>query len=375
MRSFSKMILVNAYRIFRTKSFILSTVMFLTLFSWSRYLLYQGMALNYQSFSYSFGIDDYLPGKRNYTYLLVRILSNDLVPLHGAEQTILNTKHILREEKLPEGFGRLWLLHSYVDSSKQQEAWDLLTSRKEWVEVMPLPVTRNVTLLQKAAFNLNKARNLALMLGFEAGADWVFPFDGCSFFPSESFTALQSFLTKQNQYLMHFMPMIRLQYKKEVSMESTYTSLFPYTSGQQECQIAISRNLYITKSSHRLFKDQSYFFFQESNSYGNQDKLSLLRVFNKQLNDTEVHCKEAFIGYSRNKARTPDTDLPLMHKCGYMIRLLYHPEYEAPLNQTLSAVGRGKLRFNSMVELTRKLAKFVNANISRDGDLPKFPWS
>ena len=24
------------------------------------------------------------------------------------------------------------------------------------------------------------------MLGFEAGAQWVFPFDGCSFFPQES---------------------------------------------------------------------------------------------------------------------------------------------------------------------------------------------
>lgn len=370
------MFLINIYRIFRTKTFILSAVIFLTVFAWTRYLLFQGIAINYRSFSYGFGNSDaYLPVKRNYSYLFVRILSNDLVPLHGEDQTMLNTKHIIREEKLPEGFGRLWLLHSYIDSKKQKEAWDYLTSQKEWVEVLPLPVSKNVSLLQKAAFNINKARNLALMLGFEAGAQWVFPFDGCSFFPKESLQALQSFMSKPNSYLLHYVPMVRLQHKAEVNMETTYEKLFPNLSGQQECQIAISRNYYLSKSSHPLFRDQYYFFFRETSSYGNQDKLSLLRLFQKQLNDSEVHCKEAFIGYARNKAKKPQDDLPLLHKCGYMVRLLYHPEYSAPANQSLDAVARGKLRFDSMTEFTRKLAQQVKLNVSKDGDLPKFAWS
>ena len=342
------------------------------------------MVLFVLTWSSFFSEIDNSPMKRNFAYfyeqkpkqaqyLITRILSNDLTPLHGESQTLINTQLILKHEVLPENFGRLWVFHSLVSNDKFNQIYLLLISHGEWVEILDLPRSKNVTVLQTAAFNINKGRNFALAHAFKSEAEWVFLYDGCSFFPKESFDALTRVVSKPNFYLMHYTPMVRLQYKIDLSMDLTYEDIFPYISGQQECQIAISRFYYENRQKIDVFKDQSELFFSEDRTYGNQDKLGLMRYFDHSLSNDSISCKEAFVGYAKEKSESASLDLDLISNCGYMIRLLYHPERGAPANQSLSAVERGALRYESMLEFTKSLVRKSGGDTSKD--VPTFKFS
>ena len=312
------------------------------------------------------------PHSKEARFLLTRILSNDLVPLHADSQTLINTKFILDREILPKDFGRLWVIHSVIDKDKISQIYFLLLSYGEWVEILHLPKTRNIEVLQKAAFNINRGRNFALEHAFKTEAEWVFLYDGCSFLPTESLQALSRMANKPNYYLFHYTPMVRLHYKAEFYHNSTYPEIFPYVSGLQECQIGISRYFYENKRKYSVFKFQKEVFFPESLTYGNQDKLGLMRYFDHSLSNHSISCKDAFVGYSIEKADSYKVDYELLTRCGYMIRLLYHPEEEAPINQDLSSFERGTQRYASMVEFTKALNRFVG---KESHYLPQFKFS
>ena len=70
--------------------------------------------------------------QKPFRYLIVRLLSNDLPPLHSENQTFLNTKFIIENEKLPENFYRLWIFHSIIDGEKLRTITKLLNEYGEW---------------------------------------------------------------------------------------------------------------------------------------------------------------------------------------------------------------------------------------------------
>ncbi len=155
------------------------------------------------------------------TVVVVRILSNDLPPLHGEQQTYLNTETILKREQLPPGFERLWILSGMVDKSKQAELVKLLESYNEWYSVIAVPETNNVQELIEVSLNVNKARNTGLKLGFDSGAYWVILFDSCSFITRESYRSIRDSMVKMTANIFYYIPMVRIYHRIEINADMT----------------------------------------------------------------------------------------------------------------------------------------------------------
>ncbi len=295
------------------------------------------------------------------TIVVLRILSNDLPPLHSSNQSLLNTKYILEKEKLPSGFKRLWVLNSIANKDKEKDLVELLTSHGEVFDKIPLVLGKSVTAMESQALNPNAGRNKGIVRGFRMGAKWVVVFDGCSFVTKESYDTLSTFLNSKTSasFIFHFIPMVRLQHKVQMNSETTYQHSFPYTSGFQECQLAVSR-LYLHFRNHvSYFKRQKGFLFDERRAYANANKLQLLVDIKEHLNNRYVHCREAMIGWTSDKSDAASKDQSLISKCGYIIRLPYHPDDRSPIEQILLPLHRVHFRDrakNNFVKILKNLS-------------------
>ena len=278
------------------------------------------------------------------TVVVVRILSNDLPPLHGEQQTYLNTETILKHEQLPPGFKRLWMLSGMVDETKQGELFKLLHSHNEWYFVITISETNNVQELEEAALNVNKARNAGLKLGFDSGAYWVIVFDGCSFITRESYHSIWDTLAKITTNIFYYVPMVRLYHRIEINADLTYRDLFNVTSGLQECQIAVSRKYLELRNRYSFYRNQHGLLFNEALPYAEANKLRLLEDTRRRFPKDVVYCKEAYVGTGRQKSPYSSLDDPLIKKCGYIVRLLYHPRAVNETDFQLSDLQRFRRR-------------------------------
>ncbi len=229
-------------------------------------------------------------------YVLARILSNDLSPLHGVNQTYFNTKLILEEEVIPEDFTRLWVVSSILDEHSKNLILQLLRRHHQWVKVIPVPKVSNFTQLKSSVLNPNRARNLALKSGLDAGAKWVFLFDGGSILTSEAIKSLAGIGNRTRDPLIFaFIPTVRLLYKVEITSSRTYQELFPFISGLQECHLGVSRKFLEKRSQLRFLNTSNSFLFEESRLYGSADKYDMLKKI-RRLSDKFLHCKMALNG-------------------------------------------------------------------------------
>ncbi|XP_075238688.1 uncharacterized protein LOC142358769 isoform X2 [Convolutriloba macropyga] len=338
------------------------------LFTNSNVLLYskdQQLDINYNFTSGTAILPNYSDNPLNHSmfHIITRVLSNDLPPLHGNNQTFHNTMLILDHEHLPKDFKRFWILNSIANKTKAMQLRWLLQSRNEAFESIDLPNTSSVYWLRKNALNINKARNLGIRRSFEMGATWVFIFDGCAFLTNQSFNSISNFVRNQSRpEFIHFNPMVRLQHKVNVSNNLTYENLFPYISGQQECQVAVHRKFVNLRSKISLMKSQKGLLFDEKRPYAKENKLHFLSDAKRHLSDQQVHCRKAMIGYSKKKSKTFESDMKLMDECGYVLRLLYHPEANAPDSQYLPAGKRGYRRLTSKRNFERLLYVVAKQN-------------
>ena len=281
--------------------------------------------------------------------VVARILSNDLPPLHGDRQTYLNSRFILQHEILPPDFKRLWILNSIVNKSKQEELETLLTTYDEWFETISFPKTNNSKVLEQQVLNVNRARNIGIWEAFQSGANWVLVLDGCSFLTSESLSSIAPFIRdKTRKEVLYFIPMVRLQHKEPaVSMNTSYSQLFPYISGQQECQLGISRKAFDSQIIQNITTPQNGYVFDEKKLYADANKLDFLIRAHESRFKQYVHCQSSMVGWQIEKSRSVERDLKRMKRCGYVLRLLYHPEDSAPANQSLSGQERSDQRHDS----------------------------
>ena len=237
------------------------------------------------------------------TIYIARILSNDLVPLHGEDQTLLNTQLILNREILPENIRRLWILNCFLDKSKERQILDLLASRGEYSEIITLSRNRNFTTMKADALNVNRARNRGLVSSFEAGAAWVILLDGSSFITSDALNSLVTMIANPNDTRLNLIPMLRLQHKIKLDMNSTYENLFPFLSGMQEPHIGVSRSFYHQwLGSHPNYTTSNFsastdFLFDEKESSSNT-------IFNKKFLLANYHLKIFCGGYFRTEENT-----------------------------------------------------------------------
>ena len=205
-------------------------------------------------------------------FYVARVLGNDLPPLHGENQTFLNTELILSQEMPPENFQRIWILSCIIDKTKEREILNLLKAKGELTQVIPLSKKMDLSTLKTDVFDVNRARNSVLVSAFEAGAEWVILLDGSTFLTNESFNSFRTIIENRKKTLFNFIPMVRLQYKMNITKDSTYAYLFPFVSGLQESHIGISRNYYngwIEKHLNRTSLTTSNILFDEKETSSN----------------------------------------------------------------------------------------------------------
>ena len=294
--------------------------------------------------------------------IICRVLSNDLPPLHGKNQTYLHTLFILNMEKLPHDFRRHWVINSILDKFKEKQLIRLLKSRNETYDVIRPSKYANTTTLINKALNVNKARNYGISKSLEMGAEWVFILDGGSFLTSESLRSIAKFTrNSSNAQSVYFIPMVRLQYKTNLSMSLTYERLFPFVSGLQEVQIAFSSKYLLErrKTLSEFWGGNSGLVFDETLQYSKREKLNYAEKLKNLMGNDKLFCRRAFIGWQREKSTSARDDMDLIKNCGYVLRLLYHPQKEADNNQKLTAMERSLRRVKSILKFKRTVEKKV----------------
>lgn len=178
--------------------------------------------------------------------ILYRILGNDLPPRYAPGQTLENLRFTLEHEDEFPGLEKRWLLNRIVDPAVEQALRATIAAaghpcdgipfrleeyRQAWTDLGDTPpefhpwgeTFQTLTALQQARIsdyigraknlylmNNNGARNRALELGFAAGADWVFPWDGGCLLPDWAWEELRQLLNRPD---LHYLciPMHRLR--------------------------------------------------------------------------------------------------------------------------------------------------------------------
>ena len=337
---------------------ILNTIFAITIYH-LLFILIQQQSFHFTSFSNKSAAGNLQASKADSNFSVIcRILSNDLTPLHGNSQTFLNTVTILNQEKLPLDFRRHWIINCIMDKMKEKALIRLFKSRGETYDVIRPKKPASTFMLLNEALNVNRARNFGLFTSFQMGANWVYILDGASFLTSESLESITNITrNSSSDQTVFFIPMVRLQYKIDVSMSLTYENLFPFISGQQEVQLAFNRHYLASVEKKSLLAMRGYkdLIFDERRRYSRRNKLQLVRNIQKSSGSDHIFCKSAMIGWERPKSKNFQHDMELIRKCGYVLRLLYHPETEADLNQTLKADKRTSQRFQSMKNFRQKI--------------------
>ncbi|MFP4012275.1 MAG: hypothetical protein ACLFUM_11270, partial [Spirochaetaceae bacterium] len=179
------------------------------------------------------------------TFVLYRIVGNDLYPRHERGQSRANVRFILENEPQFAGCERRWLLNRIVDSEERAAVIDLLErhgehyseidfdaaefcgtsfdvgsypfagylSSAEFIRLGPEQQQRAYTAAYRAknnyVMNNNGARNRALEEGREL-AKWVLPFDGNCFLTSAAWEEIRDTVTGHPHLRYFVVPMQRI---------------------------------------------------------------------------------------------------------------------------------------------------------------------
>ena len=224
----------------------------------------------------------------NYELLVIRIIGNDLPPLHNSSQTLLNIEFIIKNEKLPNSSKRLWIINRLINNKKSKEIINLLDQYKENYKIInyekkilksigfeDFQHSKNIfnrevffylkskyKFLNKILINFNKyimnnngARNFALKIGKEEKVKWILPLDGNIFIPSSAYKNIKSDIRSNNfNYLL--MPMARIENFDEINNPNKLDYC-------EEPQIG--------------FRYESDITFNENYVYGSRSKVELLQ--------------------------------------------------------------------------------------------------
>jgi hypothetical protein len=224
------------------------------------------------------------------TFVLYRILGNDLYPRHERGQTYRNLKFILDHEPQLEACEKRWVVNRIVDPGQEASIIELLLERRQ--TYLHLPFDSDVyaqigwdwesfpdgEFFQSSAFanlpnphrtraeaqkrrlknnyvmNNNGARNAALREGRNV-AKWVAPWDGNCFITSAAWISIAG-TVKAKPYLKYFtVPMARLTVN-ELLLDSVFR---PAADGEPQI----------------LFRRDALEEFNEAHPYGRRSKVEL----------------------------------------------------------------------------------------------------
>ena len=179
------------------------------------------------------------------TFLLYRIIGNDLPPRHTRGQALENVRFILENEPTLEGCEKHWIVNRIVDESYERKVIDLLEEFDQPYLVIPFRWEEyrkvgwrlqdfeepGITMGRKVpgvkardyhvaidhvyhdknlyVMNNNGARNVALGAGIRR-ATWVLPFDGNCYFTEPAWSAVRAEILSHPHFRYFTVPMARV---------------------------------------------------------------------------------------------------------------------------------------------------------------------
>ena len=219
----------------------------------------------------------------------------------------------------------------------------------------------------KETLNNDRARNIGLKKSLEEGAKWTLNLDGAQIMTQEGIHSLDKALKRAegNSQIFHFVPLIRLLFRIEFSESLNYRQLFPYVSGLEECTVAVHQRFLFERPKILFLHKHKGLLYDEDREYGYKEKLQFLQEAKEHLSAKQISCSEAMIGFTKKKAKSADFDQDLLTLCGYSVRLPYHPEEDAPYNQTRAVVKRFYPRQQSVAAFKQLLTKIAASNAAQ----------
>lgn len=193
------------------------------------------------------------------TFVLYRIIGNDLPPRHRVGQSLANLRFILENEPVLPRCEKHWVVNRIVDPAQESAVLDLLAAQGQPVLHLPfvgdeyaqigldlacLPHPEFLASRQFARLSLkernrllgavhrlknlyvmnnNGARNAAIADG-RSRAKWVLPFDGNCFFTTTAWTGLVADVTARPWLKYFAVPMARLLDNRQL-LEPAFTPL------------------------------------------------------------------------------------------------------------------------------------------------------
>jgi hypothetical protein len=200
-----------------------------------------------------------------FTYAIVRILGNDLLPRHGKGQTLSNLQFTLNHETAFDDCKKLWLVNRIVDKDDEQAVIRLLQEQGQAYIHIPFETEHydlGWTRYQKLHYiiKLNHARNLALAEGRKL-AKWIFPFDSNVFVTDDGWKNITFYLDNLSNKLFKVM-----MYRIRQSNDEVF-DFDPGNYDKQEPQVALHF--------------ENFDIFDESIAYANGNKEEFLFRFPK----------------------------------------------------------------------------------------------
>ena len=180
------------------------------------------------------------------SFILYRIIGNDLYPRHDEGQSLANLEFILQHEPDLEGCEKRWIFNRIRQPARLQRLVDLLVAHGYGYDVIPFDADAFADVAwdwgvlpspgflasdayvralshQRQAWELalyrnknnylmnnNGARNRALELGRSRGADWILPWDGNCFVTALAWRQLCAAVMEQPQARYFHVPMLRI---------------------------------------------------------------------------------------------------------------------------------------------------------------------
>lgn len=179
------------------------------------------------------------------TFVLYRVIGNDLYPRHKKGQTIENLQFILEHEKELEQCDKRWIVNRIIDPKDEEQILDLLRRHKQEfihfpfvpkeyqkvqldTDCLPEPgflatdkflqmeeevrnrlIAATYRLKNNYVMNLNPARNAALRDG-KKRARWVLPWDGNCFVTPNAWEKIRADVTASSGNKYFIVPMTRV---------------------------------------------------------------------------------------------------------------------------------------------------------------------
>ncbi|MCE9582556.1 MAG: hypothetical protein K8T20_08695 [Planctomycetes bacterium] len=178
------------------------------------------------------------------TFVLYRILGNDMPPIHSLSQTLDNLQFILKNEPPLENCSKRFILNRIIDPDRVKALRGLLAAAGHPVDEIPFErdVYRGLADPQHRSnylTNNNPGRNFALKLGV-ALADYVLPFDGQIFMPEPGWQDIRLAVAEVPECPAWLVPMVRLLTNEEALQPTPVDR--DEAEGQSEPQVFFARN-------------------------------------------------------------------------------------------------------------------------------------